>query len=209
MMWLGMPLGVNSLGTCHHSNQSPKDGDLKPVHSLRGPRLRRMRVILAPLRIPTQCREFFIHKVAYPLTLIRLGTSNLHRTHHRFSQHQKRLHSLYRDGLAELDDSQLQDLVMYTGIAIPRNITRWILGLSYLMRELLSNPQQEIWSPRNLHHLVATSTHCLMALALVMSSFLQKKTHSYQPGSQPLFSFIHSFIHCLIDSLFLPREHIS
>ena len=79
---------------------------------------------------------------------------------------------LYRGGLTELDDSQLQDLETYTGIAIPRNVTRWILGLIYLMRELLYNPQQKIRSPRILHHLVATST--LRQMAIVLGHYATK-----------------------------------
>ena len=110
--------------------------------------------------------------MAYPLTHIRLGTSNLHRTSHWFCQHQERLRSFsYRDGLTELDDSQLQDLEMYTRITIPRNVTRWILGLSYQTRELLYNPQQEIRLLRILHHqVVSWAIHhliCLMILGVL------------------------------------------
>ena len=40
--------------------------------------------------------------------------------------------------------------------------------------------------------------------------FRQKKTHSYQPGSQPLFSFIHSFIdwliHCFYRGNIFPKK---
>ena len=169
MMNPGISLGESSHGTSHHLlslTLKIQGWVLDFDHSLREARLCRMRMNLAPLTTLTQCQEIFIRKVAYPLTHIGLGTSNLHRTRHRFRRHQEHLQFLYRGGLTELDDSQLQDLEMYTGIAIPRNVTRWILGHSYLMRELLSNPQQEIRSPRNLHHLVVTSTHRQMALVL-------------------------------------------
>ena len=37
-----------------------------------------------------------------------------------------------------------------------------------------------------------------------MNSFSLEKTHSYQPGIQPFFSFIHLFIHSFIGIQHLP-----
>ena len=94
-------------------------------------------------------------------------TSNRHRSCHPLSRHQEHPRPLSPDGQLESDSSQLQDLETYMGIAIPSNVTKWILGLSYLMRELLYNPQEGLRLLRTLHHQVVSLAVRLLTLGML------------------------------------------